>query len=656
MGSFILTSAQPVLAANAQLFNAGRIIDDAIFTNNNSMSAAQIQDFLNSKNSTCLKNFQTLSLVDYNNDGQVQETTTEAYGKSGNMSAAQVIKAAADIYKINPQVILVTLEKEQGLVTRKDCPDWRYNTALGYGCPDTAPCNQAAYGFTRQIDYGVFHFRGFFDDSLTTVPFNVGSYRVSYNPTASCGSSVVNIQNRATAALYSYTPYQPNQAALDAGYGLAEPCGAYGNRNFYLYFTDWFGTTLSGQYPSPLYKSSSSDSIYAVIGNTKYRLASFDVIRAYGLKNAPVTTVSDAYLSSYTTGVTISSTVAKKSDDPSGTLYMFDDGKRYPIPINACKYNIDGTPITTDSSWQIDCFNSNVSLALPNQFIDYYTVQDIAIPNLVIYDGAVWKIQDGKRNRITDGQFVDILGGWGSVREIQSINIPRNQGKMLILDESLVKFSDSPTIYYLVNAKLYRIVSPEILSAYRLGAKTVYNFPVEFNTEDPIEVNPEPLTFFAKDSRDTPFLLLLNGTKASLNGSAGKWDTAPYSLVPDYVLNQVSTTSLSPVLRSQSGTIFTVQNDKKYVFPTVDDIVYSGFSTGQIQSVANEVEALFNYGGSRLSAGRLFKVSGSDTIRYVFNEANSLAVYSTNKPGLPYDKLITVDAVTGTRYQIIGTL
>ena len=51
---------------------------------------------------------------------------------------------------------------------------------------------------------------------------------------------MINIQNRATSALYRYTPYQPNAGALAAGYGTA-PCGAYGNRNFYQYFEDWFG-------------------------------------------------------------------------------------------------------------------------------------------------------------------------------------------------------------------------------------------------------------------------------------------------------------------------------------------------------------------------------------------------------------------------------
>ncbi len=68
---------------------------------------------------------------------------------------------------------------------------------------------------------------------------------VLYNPDRTCGSSSVFIENQATAGLYTYTPYQPNAAALAAGYGSAPPCGAYGNRNFWLYFTDWFGSTQS---------------------------------------------------------------------------------------------------------------------------------------------------------------------------------------------------------------------------------------------------------------------------------------------------------------------------------------------------------------------------------------------------------------------------
>ncbi|HWT40312.1 MAG TPA: RICIN domain-containing protein, partial [Dongiaceae bacterium] len=59
-----------------------------------------------------------------------------------------------------------------------------------------------------------------------------------------CGGSNVSIQNLATAALYDYTPYQPNAAVLAAPMGTTVTCGAYGNINFYRYFTSWFGAAV----------------------------------------------------------------------------------------------------------------------------------------------------------------------------------------------------------------------------------------------------------------------------------------------------------------------------------------------------------------------------------------------------------------------------
>lgn len=65
---------------------------------------------------------------------------------------------------------------------------------------------------------------------------------IYYNPNASCGYGPVYIQNQATAALYIYTPYQPNKAALNNLYGSGDGCSAYGNRNFWRLWTDWFGS------------------------------------------------------------------------------------------------------------------------------------------------------------------------------------------------------------------------------------------------------------------------------------------------------------------------------------------------------------------------------------------------------------------------------
>lgn len=237
--AWFLVSAQ--FAKASESFNAENIISDYTFTNKDSMSVSQIQNFLDTKGSACLAGFRTLSINDQNGDGLADEPYGKGVGEQ--VSAATAIWQASQLYRINPQVILATLQKEQGLVTRADCPAWRYNTALGYGCPDSQPCDQAAYGFTRQIDYGTWHFKGFYEDSYPVPPTVPGNKYIAYNPTASCGGSVLNIRNRATAALYSYTPYQPNAATLTAAPGQLVDCGAYGNINFWRYFTSWFGST-----------------------------------------------------------------------------------------------------------------------------------------------------------------------------------------------------------------------------------------------------------------------------------------------------------------------------------------------------------------------------------------------------------------------------
>jgi hypothetical protein len=84
---------------SASNFDSGEIISNGIFTNRNSMSEAQIQSFLNAKNSVCLKNYQTAEPLGNNNYG-------------GNVSAARAIWKSGQLYNINPQVLLVTLQKE----------------------------------------------------------------------------------------------------------------------------------------------------------------------------------------------------------------------------------------------------------------------------------------------------------------------------------------------------------------------------------------------------------------------------------------------------------------------------------------------------------------------------------------------------------------
>ena len=236
----IMKGTELVRAGRLDGFRPGNIISDYVMSNYKSMSEAEIQAFLKSKNScndTRLYLAQQYSGYQYHiENGHFVCMADERFGGE---SAAHIIWQAAQDYRINPQVLIVLLQKEQSLVTDTWPNHIQYRAATGYGCPDTAACSEKYYGFKNQVRRAAEMFRTVLNGGWTNYP--VGYNYVQYNPNAACGGTTVYIENLATSALYRYTPYQPNASALAAGYGRGDGCGAYGNRNFYLYFLDWFG-------------------------------------------------------------------------------------------------------------------------------------------------------------------------------------------------------------------------------------------------------------------------------------------------------------------------------------------------------------------------------------------------------------------------------
>jgi hypothetical protein len=317
-------------AANLQDFKAGRIIDDGIFTNSGSMTAAQIQNFLSAKGSNC-------------NDGQAP--CLKHYYEGGRV-AAQIIFDTAQEFQINPQVFIVLLQKEVGLITATSPANWQYRTATGYGCPDTAACDSQYYGFTNQLRNAGKMYRAIMNNSPTWyTPYFVGDNKVYYHPDLGrCGSSTVRIENRATVALYSYTPYQPNSASLNAGYGTGDSCSAYGNRNFFSYFTDWFGSTLLR---STLLRSVENGTIYLVTNDKKYPIPDINTFNAlYPLGG--VSFVAQSYLDSKTTGPSLGRVMTAAD----GSVYFFDAGIK--LAFGTCAqvadygYSCGNLPVLTD--------------------------------------------------------------------------------------------------------------------------------------------------------------------------------------------------------------------------------------------------------------------------------------------------------------------
>ncbi|WP_113811448.1 hypothetical protein [Blastococcus sp. TBT05-19] len=238
-----------VESADTANFRAGNIISDQLFYDGNAMSAGDVQAFLEQRNPRCVPAADgTPCLQDARQDTYTRPADSlcpGTYVGAPNEPAATIIAKVGAACGISQRVLLVILQKEQSLVTSSgsSLKPVKYEKAMGYGCPDTAPCDPRYAHLFNQLYSAASRYQYY---SRNPDQFNHRAGRVNtvrYHPNAGCGSSQVFIENRATAGLYNYTPYQPNGAALAAGKGTGDGCSAYGNRNFWIFFTDWFGST-----------------------------------------------------------------------------------------------------------------------------------------------------------------------------------------------------------------------------------------------------------------------------------------------------------------------------------------------------------------------------------------------------------------------------
>lgn len=268
----IVSNSSRANAAPITDFTAGNIIDDSIFYNKNSMTVTQIQSFLDTLIPNCdvwgtqasgyggLTNAQYAQQVKgwpgppyvclnkYYENPNNNETSYEKGGGAfaGGISAAQIIYNAAQTYNISPQVLLVMLKKESlGPLTADSWPlKSQYKYSMGYACPDSGPgysanCDASKAGFYKQMMLAAWQLN-YYKEHPNDYRYKLGWNNIQYSTEPSCGTKSVYIENMATLSLYIYTPYTPNNGALAAYPGTAS-CGAYGNRNFFAYFKEWFG-------------------------------------------------------------------------------------------------------------------------------------------------------------------------------------------------------------------------------------------------------------------------------------------------------------------------------------------------------------------------------------------------------------------------------
>jgi len=349
----LLTSGMKVSALSGGDWQSGAIISDSIFFNKDALNVGQIQTFMNAKVPTCDTNgakmyssTQTRAQYGASKGSPAPYTCLKDYSENtvtkpaenglcsqyngGTKSSAQIIYDVSQACGVSPAVLLVLLQKEQSLLTDEWPWPGQYRSATGFGCPDTAACDSAYYGFFNQVYNAARIYKKYARDSAN---YNYRSGRnntIQYNPNGACGSSNVYIQNQATAGLYIYTPYQPNRPALDNLYGNGDSCSAYGNRNFWRLFNDWFGATSDGDTyfsVTNVNPENGANLWYLITPTGKYYIPSMDIYYAWGLDRFAFQTIDRGFFSTLADG----GSLGRSLKDKFGNSFFIDGGQTHYI-------------------------------------------------------------------------------------------------------------------------------------------------------------------------------------------------------------------------------------------------------------------------------------------------------------------------------------
>lgn len=358
--SFGLTAIQPATALDGKNFDPGLIISDSVFFDFGTMTAADIQRFLDSQvpvcgssssGMPCLKNYRTDTPEKIAEVGKCKYMPAQK-----NISAAQIIYNISRACGINPRVLLVTLQKEQGLVQARIPSPYMYSAAMGYGCPDSDPgiCGKVWTGLFNQLYKAAGQFQWYGDPNGSFTYLRPGrQVSISYHPSASrnCGKLTFTLKNQATANLYYYTPFVPNSASLSNLRGTGDTCSSYGNRNFWRFYWDWFGSPIGGGF---LLKSATSDP-YFIANDVKYPLTDPALVKELA-PLGPLGEISKEYLDSFATGIPMTRIIKSAPVNNVSTYYFIADGKKYLIAScdQATNLGLDCTKAVQLTQVQLD--------------------------------------------------------------------------------------------------------------------------------------------------------------------------------------------------------------------------------------------------------------------------------------------------------------
>lgn len=650
LGTVLLLATVLVLSfvshARADTFNQNNIIDDAVFDNAGSMSPAQIDNWLNA-------NFGSASCISTSHGFSAPDPTgynpTNGFLYGGNVSAGQVIYDAGQAYGLNPQVLLSTLQKEEGLVRGNGpygCSALAISASVGYGCPDggasysysgvnlysingvavtsvsgTCVNSAAKAGFSQQIIHAAWLLKfgeqrsegninwavikgnwNNSDDpqSCYSGPMTQGTYQrcpsgatAYYDGYTAIDGTAVHMDDGATAALYWYTPHFS------------------GNQSFFNIFTSWFGST---HYPQPLggslYAQTSTGKIFLVTDSTRYYVPSWDVMTDYGLDAYAAIPASDATIQQFTDGGNLTNLVW----DGNG-VYLVNSRVRYPVSGAMC------------TAWGFSCYDNTVVKGLGGAFQSQYLRTGWNLAQLNGSNGVIYEMSNGQRLPIANSQTLIDLGLVStSILNTTPLNSSQPLGQLLITTPTVLSFPPSSTIYYFDGSTYYGAPSMTSYNDWGLGRQPQLLPPVSsYNTTPP---SSQTLSPWYQDGSGNKYIID-EGRRVQIPSSLQTlWQSQTFTTEAPTLANSLPQATLQQFIWSNG--IYELNSTGLHHVPTWDDYLALGVYSGNTTNLLPDKVSGITQGNDALGDGVVIVLQNDSNGIYVINNGQTTHIPDAN--------------------------
>lgn len=420
-------------------FSRHYIVSDDEFVDYAGMSVEKIQAFLDTKTGPL-----------------------KTYVHTDGRTAAQVIFDAAQTYRINPKVLLVTIQKESSMITRTTFPSgqqYYFDWIVFYGWCDSCSTGSNK-GFDNQINAAAGAFRRYLD-LINERGFSISGWGPGITKSIKCLSSdfdngrelctpgsMINIipANAASSALYTYTPH---------------PGGNYA----FWYHWNNFGFNLRRYYPDgTLLRAQSGSSVYLVQGGLLRRFANSGAFLSRYSFNRVITVPAD-HLLVYDQGKEIKYANYSLLKTPSGGIYLLaDDVKRPVAGMKVFKAAGWSKEEVVKASWEdINSYPDGEPVTMENIFPSGQLLRNKKT-------GSMWYVKDGTRYGIFNKEILKSQFGNRKLIPTLPEEIEKYpKGPMIgFKDGELVTSKkNGGTAYFISNGQRMPIASAAAFQAYR---------------------------------------------------------------------------------------------------------------------------------------------------------------------------------------------